>query len=120
MTNDGLPEPPAVSMVYFMDEVIGNMTAILKRRNLWDQTLVSLVTFQSDNGGPSFEGGCRLLGRTRLELTPARKCRAFVMCSLSDLLSFSVPVGSHHTANNYPLRGSKVSCPSGCIRRLTT
>lgn len=35
-------------MTFFMDEVIGNMTTILKRRGLWNDTL---ITFMSDNGG---------------------------------------------------------------------
>ena len=41
------------AMVAFADEVMGNITGALKRRGMWDNTLVCL---QSDNGGLAFTG----------------------------------------------------------------
>jgi arylsulfatase A-like enzyme len=37
------------SMMYFLDEIIGNLTAQLKAKGLWENTL---LVFTSDNGGP--------------------------------------------------------------------
>ena len=44
-------------MVNFMDGVIGNVTAALKARGMWEDTL---YVFSSDNGGPSFAGSHHL------------------------------------------------------------
>ena len=44
-------------MVNFMDEIIGNVTALLKKRGMWSNTL---YIFSSDNGGPSFQGSHHL------------------------------------------------------------
>ena len=63
-------------MVNFMDGVLGNVTAALKKKGMYENTLIG---FQSDNGGPSFSG-------------------------------------SSHTANNWPLRGSKMSNWEGGTR----
>ena len=41
------------SMVYYMDGVVGEMVAMLKSINMWENTL---WVHQSDNGGPSFTG----------------------------------------------------------------
>ena len=62
------------AMVAYLDDVIGNLTAALKARNLWDNTL---IVVSSDNGGPVYPGG---------------------------------------GANNYPLKGGKVSCWQGGVR----
>ena len=40
-------------MVYYMDGVVGEMVAMLKSKNMWENTL---WVHQSDNGGPSFTG----------------------------------------------------------------
>jgi len=64
------------AMVKYMDDAIGEIVALLKKRGMWENTL---VVFQTDNGGPSF-------------------------------------AGSPHTANNYPLKGSKMSNWEGGIR----
>ena len=63
-------------MVNFMDTAIGNITDLLKKKGMWDDTI---IFFQSDNGGPSFSG-------------------------------------SGHTANNWPLRGTKMANWQGGIR----
>ena len=41
-------------MVALMDEVVGNVTAVLKETGMWDNTL---VLWSSDNGGAVHEGG---------------------------------------------------------------
>ena len=64
------------AMVNFMDDVVGNITAILKAKGMWENTFIAL---QSDNGGPSFDG-------------------------------------SSHTANNFPLRGTKMHNFEGGVR----
>merc|ERR1712232_148713 len=64
------------AMVKYMDDAIGEIVTLLKKRSMWDNTL---VVFQTDNGGPSF-------------------------------------TGSQHTANNYPLKGSKMTNWEGGIR----
>lgn len=64
------------AMVKYADDAIGEIVALIKKRNMWDNTL---VVFQTDNGGPSF-------------------------------------TGSQHTANNYPLKGSKMTNWEGGIR----
>ena len=38
-------------MIGFMDEVVGNITAVLNAKGMWNQTI---VVYSSDNGGPSF------------------------------------------------------------------
>ncbi|XP_065191775.1 arylsulfatase B-like [Sycon ciliatum] len=62
------------AMVAYLDDVIGNLTAALKDRDLWDNTL---IVVSSDNGGPVYPGG---------------------------------------GANNYPLRGGKVTNWQGGVR----
>ena len=62
------------AMVNYLDDVVGNLTAALKKRGMWDNLL--FVT-SSDNGGPVYPGG---------------------------------------GANNYPLKGGKVSDWQGGIR----
>ena len=62
------------AMVYYLDEVIGEIVTELKFRGLWDNTL---VVVSSDNGGPTYPGG---------------------------------------GANNYPLKGGKVSDWQGGVR----
>ena len=62
------------AMVTYLDDVVGDLTAALKKRGMWDNLL--FVT-SSDNGGPVYAGG---------------------------------------GANNYPLRGGKVSDWQGGIR----
>ena len=42
------------AMVNYLDDIVGNITEILKRRGLWDN-LLFLVS--SDNGGPVYPGG---------------------------------------------------------------
>ena len=41
------------AMVKYMDDVVGNLTAALKAKGMWDDTLVFV---QSDNGGLAFDG----------------------------------------------------------------
>ena len=62
------------AMVNYLDDVVGNLTAALQKRGMWDNLL--FVT-SSDNGGPVYPGG---------------------------------------GANNYPLKGGKVSDWQGGIR----
>jgi arylsulfatase I/J len=64
------------AMIKYADDAIGEIVALLKKRGMWEDTL---VVFQTDNGGPSFSG-------------------------------------SQHTANNYPLKGSKTTNWEGGIR----
>ena len=64
------------AMVHFADAVIGNLTAALKAKGMYEDTL---ITLQSDNGGPSW-------------------------------------AGSQHTANNYPLKGTKMANWEGGVR----
>ena len=45
------------AMVKFMDDVIGNITATLTSKSMYDDTL---IIFSSDNGGPSFAGSHHL------------------------------------------------------------
>lgn len=42
------------AMVYYMDEVVGNVTAILRSKGMWDNTL---IVSSADNGGPVYPGG---------------------------------------------------------------
>ena len=44
-------------MVNFLDVVIGNVTAKLKEKGMWNDTL---YIFSSDNGGPSYDGSHHL------------------------------------------------------------
>lgn len=64
------------SMVHYMDGVIGKLVDLLQSKGMYDDTV---IFFQSDNGGPSFDG-------------------------------------SSHTANNWPLKGSKMHNHEGGIR----
>ena len=64
------------AMVHFMDCAVGNITSLLKEKDMYKDTI---IFFQSDNGGPSFSG-------------------------------------STHTANNWPLRGTKGRNWQGGIR----
>ena len=41
------------AMVGFMDEVVGNITLVLRRKGMWNHTL---VVCSSDNGGPLYDG----------------------------------------------------------------
>ena len=62
------------AMVNYLDDVLGELTAELKKKNMWDDTL---LVVSSDNGGPEYFGG---------------------------------------GANNYPLRGGKLTDWQGGIR----
>ena len=42
------------AMVYYMDEVIGELTDALKEKGMWDNTLIAVV---ADNGGPLYLPG---------------------------------------------------------------
>eukprot|EP00937_MAST-01D_sp_MAST-1D-sp2_P000373 g373.t1 len=64
------------AMVNFADAVLGNVTALLKAKGMWEDTI---ITLQSDNGGPSWSG-------------------------------------SGHTANNFPLKGTKMANWEGGVR----
>jgi arylsulfatase I/J len=63
-------------MANFMDQAIGNVTALLKKRGMYDNTL---IVFSSDNGGPIYNNGSA-------------------------------------GANNFPLRGGKMSNWEGGVR----
>eukprot|EP00947_MAST-08B_sp_MAST-8B-sp1_P005800 g5800.t1 len=39
------------AMIKFADDIVGNLTAALKKKGIWENTL---LVMQSDNGGPSF------------------------------------------------------------------
>lgn len=69
-------------MCSFWDSILGNVTAALKNKGMWNNTL---LVFSSDNGGPTY-----------WSTTP------------------SFPHGAG--ANNWPLKGSKVSAWEGGIR----
>eukprot|EP01065_Artemidia_motanka_P026718 TRINITY_DN31978_c0_g1_i1.p1 TRINITY_DN31978_c0_g1~~TRINITY_DN31978_c0_g1_i1.p1 ORF type:complete len:539 (+),score=164.55 TRINITY_DN31978_c0_g1_i1:89-1705(+) len=64
------------SMVYYVDEAVGNATKLMKESGMWDDTLVVL---HADNGGPIYASG-------------------------------------NAGANNYPLKGGKMSNWEGGIR----
>lgn len=70
------------AMCSFWDSSVGNITAALKAKNIWDNTL---FVFSSDNGGPTYWS-----------------------------VEKSFPHGAG--ANNWPLKGSKVSAWEGGIR----
>tara|TARA_B110000208_G_scaffold61718_1_gene80170 strand:+ start:64 stop:1842 length:1779 start_codon:yes stop_codon:yes gene_type:complete len=44
-----------LAMVRWLDTAVSNLTATLKRKNMWDNTV---VVFSSDNGGPVYCDGC--------------------------------------------------------------
>ncbi len=51
-TGGNTPRQIVCAMAAFLDEAIGNVTSALKAANMWDSTILALV---SDNGGPTNE-----------------------------------------------------------------
>ncbi len=51
---DSVGRKTYASMVTYMDEAVGEMEAVLKKKGMWDKTL---LVFISDNGGPIYVPG---------------------------------------------------------------
>tara|TARA_B110000208_G_scaffold140602_1_gene169659 strand:+ start:172 stop:1992 length:1821 start_codon:yes stop_codon:yes gene_type:complete len=96
------------AMVSVADEALGNVSAALKRANLWKDTL---LIFQSDNGGPIYDNGWRSDGEGcpsvyRPGMTGPNGRAPFA----TTCLDFG------GAANNFPLRGGKETNWEGGVR----
>lgn len=90
-------------MVYFIDEVIGNITTILKQKGMWENTVLTLIV-------SFFMTIVHLISLMHLRVTtevPALQ----VWLTLGDDYEIMMchHTGSKHTGNNWPLRGTKMT-----------